>query len=166
MFSIASGRSANSSRIAAAGFIQASGEERSRSSRSIWLDWAMHSIASWARVELGVGISGRIGRDQRQVARIGQLDQRRFGRLLDRIAAAAELDIEPAREQRLEPVEIVVRGRRLALGEQPRQRALAAAGQRDQAVGAPFQRVEGDMRLAPRPAGRDGRDETSAQRLR
>ena len=48
VLSIASGRSAKSARISAAGFIQASGEELTRSSRAIWLDWAMHSMASCA----------------------------------------------------------------------------------------------------------------------
>jgi hypothetical protein len=36
-------------RISAAGLIQASGEDLMRSSRSSWLDWAMHSMASCAR---------------------------------------------------------------------------------------------------------------------
>jgi hypothetical protein len=102
-------------------------------------------------VEGRVDIGGRVGRDQRQAALIGKLDQAGLGRLLDRIAAAAELDIEPPREQGFEPV-----GDRLgvlALGDQPGERALSAPGQGDQAVGPPFERVERDMRvLLDRPA--------------
>ena len=64
-----------------------------------------------------LGIGGRVGRDERQVARIGQLDQRRLRRLLDRIAAPAELDIEAAREQRFEPLGHRVRRVVLPLGD-------------------------------------------------
>ena len=93
-----------SARMSAAGLIQASGEDLTRSSRSIWLDWAMHSIASCARWKFGVGEAGRVGRDQRQVARIGEVDQALLRpRCSIAIAAPAELDIEPVREQALQP---------------------------------------------------------------
>ena len=97
-------------------------------------------------VEFGLGISGGVGRDQRQIVRVGEVDQRGLGRLLDRIAAAAELDIEPAREQGLQAFEHGSGGRLLALGGEPCQRALPASGQRDQAFGAAVERVERDVR--------------------
>ena len=55
----------------------------------------MHSIASCASWK-SARRSSRVGRDQRQVARIGEVDQRVFGGLLDRIVAPRDLDIEPA----------------------------------------------------------------------
>ena len=38
----------------------------------------------------------RVGRDQRQVERVGELDQGVLRRVLDRVAAARQLDVEPA----------------------------------------------------------------------
>ena len=44
------------------------------------------------RMEFRLRISGGVGGDQRQPMLIGRFDQPRLGRLLDRIAAPAELD--------------------------------------------------------------------------
>ena len=55
-----------------------------------------------------------IGRDQRQVARIGEIDQRGLGRLLDCVAAPCQFDVEPGREQRFQP-----REQRLGMGVLP-----------------------------------------------
>jgi hypothetical protein len=67
--------------------------------------------------ERRVGEAAGIGRDQRQVAGIGEVDQRRLRRGLDRVAAPGQLHVEPVAEQRLQPVGIGRRARGLILGE-------------------------------------------------
>ena len=94
-------------------------------------------------VEMRLGISRGIGCDERQIVGVGEVDQARLGRLLDRLAAPAELDIEAAGEQPDQAFEKSLDG--LPFGEQAGERPLPAAGQRDQAVGAPLQRGELDM---------------------
>ena len=96
--------------------------------------------------EVAVREAAGVRRDQRQVALIGEVDQRLFGRLFDHVATAGELDIEAVGEQRLQPVEIGGGPVGLVLVDQPGERALAARGQRDQPVAAPFERGEVDMR--------------------
>ncbi len=78
-------------------------------------------------VEAGVGEAGGVGRDQRQVACISEIDQRRLGGLLDRLTAPRQLDVETIAEQRLQTVGIARGMLRLPFGEQPGQRALARA---------------------------------------
>jgi hypothetical protein len=56
----------------------------------------MHSIVRG--VEGRVRIGRRIGRDQRQFARISEFDQRGFCRFLDCIVAARQLDVEAVGE--------------------------------------------------------------------
>ena len=89
-----------------------------------------------------------IGRDQRQVARIGEVDQRGFGRLLDRVAAARQLDIEPVGEQRLR----AARHRRSPLSAWPsaNSRASAPSPPAVSAISpsvAPSSASNGDMRI-------------------
>ena len=147
VFAIASGKSAKRAAISLAGLSQASGE-RPRAIGAFDIGAvgdAQHDVMRV--VEVGFGETGRIGRDQRQVAGIGKFDQRGLGLALGVIAAARQLDIEAIGEQRFEPLDIMRRGGRLALGEQPRDRPFAARGQRDQPVGAPCERRERDMRL-------------------
>ena len=87
VLAIASGRSANSSAIAAPSLSQASGDEVDAvGAFDIGrIGDAQHGVVRG--VEAGVGIGGGVGRDQRQVARVGEVDQRVLGRLLDRVAA-------------------------------------------------------------------------------
>ncbi|MCY1170735.1 hypothetical protein D9M73_108220 [compost metagenome] len=92
------------------------------------------------------GEAARVGRDQRQIAVIGEIEQRRFGLAFDLVEPPGQLDIEPVGEQRLQAIGISQRALRLILGEQPRQAAFAPGGEREQAVGMPLQRREIDMR--------------------
>ena len=126
MLAIASGRSANSSAIAAPSLSQASGDEVDPvGAFDIGrIGDAQHRIVRG--VEARVGVSRRVGRDQRQVARISEVDQRLFRGLLDRIVArATDLDVEPVGKQRLKPVQIGFGLVALPFGEQPRERAFA-----------------------------------------
>ena len=54
-------------------------------------------------VEARLGVASRVGRDERQVGGVGEVDQRGFGGLLDGIAAARQLDVKAIGEQRLQP---------------------------------------------------------------
>src|SRR3546814_8649250 len=56
-------------------------------------------------VEIRLGVTDRVGRDQRQVAGIGKVDQRVFGGRFHRIITAHDLDIEPVREDLLKLVQ-------------------------------------------------------------
>jgi len=98
-------------------------------------------------VEAGIGIRCGVGRDERQVAGVGELDQRILRRLLDRVVAANDLDVEPLREKSFEPLKIGSGLVVLAVGNQPRERALRARGERDQPVGEAVELGEGNMRL-------------------
>ena len=98
-------------------------------------------------VEAGIGVSGGVGGDDRQIAHIGEVDQRLLRRLLDRVTAADQLDVEPLREQRLQMVEIGFGLVDLPIGDEPRQRALGACGERDQAVARFLERRESNMRV-------------------
>ena len=98
-------------------------------------------------VEIGLGVASGVGRDERQVERISEVDQARLGGLLGRVAAARQLDVQAIGEQRVELVGIGPRLVVLAIGEQAGERPLPARGQRDQPVGLPGERVERDMRF-------------------
>ena len=80
-----------------------------------------------------------VGRDQRQVADIGQLDQRLLGPALRLLAMALQLDIEAVAEQTLQAVEQMLRGRRLAGRQQPAHAAAVAARDRDESRRRPFE---------------------------
>jgi hypothetical protein len=67
-------------------------------------------------MEAWLGIGRRVGRDQGQVMAIGEVEQRALRRLLDRVAAPAELDVKPAREELAKLVEDRLGGVALALG--------------------------------------------------
>ena len=55
-----------------------------------------------------------VRRNQRQVARIGEVKQRGLDAPLAVLAMALQFDVEPAVEQRLQPLQHVRRRRRLA----------------------------------------------------
>jgi hypothetical protein len=96
-------------------------------------------------VEAGLSEAGGIGGDEGKIARISEVDQRILGALLDIIAASNELDIEPAREDALQPVSIGVSRLLLIVREQAGERALPAGGERDQPVGAADEGGQEDM---------------------
>ena len=98
-------------------------------------------------VEVAFGEIGRVGRHQRQVARIGEVDQRLFRRFLDRVVAPGDLDVEPVAEQRPQPIGIGAGRVMPRLGQEPRQRTLARTGQRDQAVGMAFEVCQQHVRI-------------------
>ena len=106
---------------------------------------AQHRVVRLVHVRFGE--IGGVGRHQRQVARIGEIDQCRFGALLGRIAAPCQFDIEPVGEQRLQTVEQGLGMALLAFGKQPRDRAFARTGEGDQAVGTAIEVADPDMRF-------------------
>ena len=106
---------------------------------------AEHGVVRGVKARLGE--LGRIAGDQRQIAGIGERDQTFLGRILHRIAAARQLDIEPACEQRLQPVAIGLGRARLAIGIEAGQSALAGAGQRDQAFAVAFEIGQRHVRI-------------------
>ena len=148
VLAVASGRSANSSSIIGADLTKASGLERGALGAVEMgrMGDAQHRVVR--RVHVRIAEVGRIGRDQRQVARIGELDQRRPRPppRPDRRGAPARRRAGPGTAPASRSSSASARSR-LALGEQPRHRALARPGQRDQALGAPVEIVERDMRL-------------------
>ena len=76
---------------------------------------AQHRIVRLA--EIGFGKTARIGRDQRQIAVIGEVEQMRLGAGLDIVVAAGDLDVKPVGEQRLQPFGIGPRAIMLFLSE-------------------------------------------------
>ena len=96
--------------------------------------------------EILFGEAARVGRDERQIARIGEIEQMRLGTPLHLVEPANDLDIEAIGEQGLQAIGIGLRARRLILGIEPGEPALPARGQRDQPVGVLRQRREIDMR--------------------
>ena len=82
-------------------------------------------------VEGRISVSGRVRSYQRQVSRICKIDQRGLRRLLDRVVPARNLDIEAIWKQRLQAVEIGIRLRLLAIGDQPRNRPFRPSCQCD-----------------------------------
>ena len=80
-----------------------------------------------------------VGRDQRQVALVGELDERPLDPALRVLAVALQFEVQPAVEQALQPVEHVRRRRRLAGRQKPTDGAARAPGQRDQPRGRAFQ---------------------------
>ena len=94
----------------------------------------MHSIASCAAWKAGIGISSGVGRDQRQAAGVGEVDQGRLRRFLDRVAASRQLDVKPLGEERLKVVDIGFGLGLLTVGKKPRQRPFRSRGECDQTV--------------------------------
>ncbi len=105
---------------------------------------AQHGIVRG--VERRVGVGRRIGRDERQVAGEGQVDQDILGRLLDRVVAADDLDIEPVGEQRLQAVAIGLGLAALSVGDEPGERAFGAGGERDEPLVEAVEIRERDVR--------------------
>ena len=101
-----------------------------------------------------------VGRDQRQVRRVGERQQLRLDRRILAHPLAGDLDIEPVAEDRLEPG--AGRFRRIILsGRQVPAERTVRAGERDQAFGMSRDRVAGDMGRRP---GLDGQEGPGRQR--
>ena len=94
----------------------------------------------------GGGEIGLVGRDQRQAAAVGELDQRRLGHFLGFEPVALELHVEAVAENLGEALEATFGEVGHVMAERAVDRAGRPAGQRDEAVAA-HQRVEGDVRL-------------------
>ena len=82
----------------------------------------------------GVGEEGLVGRHQWHLVFIGEVEKPSLDPFLDLQPMARHLDIEPVREQLLEPGEPFTRPLVLVLGEKPADDAAGPAGQRDQPV--------------------------------
>ena len=90
VLSQASGRSANSARMSAAGLNQCSGVTRRRSRSDSRRPSAMHSSASCASCIVGRGEVAVVGGDQRNAAGVGERDQARLDRTFHRQAMAMQ----------------------------------------------------------------------------
>ena len=91
-----------------------------------------------------------VGGDQRQVGRVGELDQRLFDLVLLRRPVPLDLDIEAAREDALQPVERDPRRVRPVLQQMPPHLARHAAGQRQQSLRVRRQVRQRDLWDEPR----------------
>ncbi len=89
-----------------------------------------------------------VGRDQRQTALEGEVDQGRLDLLLGREPVAHQLDVKPAREQRREPGQQRLAETAVAVQQCPAERPLGATGERDQPVRGARQVIEPDLRRA------------------
>ena len=94
-----------------------------------------------------IGKERIVGRDQRQIMRIGEIDEIALDALLIRHAVAHQLDIEPAGEERGERQQHRLGSWLLPLDQQPSHRAVGAAGQRQQPVAVLFEHGDVDLRL-------------------
>ena len=128
--------------------------------------------AQQRRMRLMVGRGGKIGLvagDERQAARIGEIDQLRLDQPLMRQTVALQFDVQPVGKQRLEVVE--ARGGNVGAfgGEREIERPRRAAGQRDHPLGPRLKAGEVDMRLDARhriePGMRGKRHEVEVARL-
>jgi hypothetical protein len=83
-------------------------------------------------VELAVGKIRVIGGDERQVVRIGEIDEARFAARLLRQPVPLQFDIEPAGKGLLQRRKHRLRGLGLALGQEPADRPPCPAAEADQ----------------------------------
>ena len=94
-----------------------------------------------------IGEERIVGGDQRQIVRIGEIDEIALDALLLRHAVAHQLDIEPAAEKRGKLQQHRLGGWLLPFGEQPPHRATRSAGQSQQPVAMAFEHGDIDLRL-------------------
>src|SRR5579883_3257056 len=97
-------------------------------------------------IEIGVGEMSVVGRDQRQVMLVGEVDERRLDAILGGKAVAHQLDVEPAGEERLEAEQHRLGGLALPLRQKPPHRARWTASKGDQAAAHALERREIDLR--------------------
>ncbi len=97
-------------------------------------------------VVVGGGEIGLVGRDQRQPALIGQVNQRALDQAFGSHAVALQFDIEPVAEQAHQLVAARRRERALIAGKCLPERPQRAARQRNEMFGLALQPVELEMR--------------------
>ena len=107
-------------------------------------------------VERVVGEVDVVGRDQRQLAAIGQLDQRGLQLGLAFEAVALQLDVEPAVEDLGQTAQQGLGERALRFVDQSSDGTAGTAGQRDQALVVGGQHVEIDLGRLARIALQEG----------
>ena len=96
-------------------------------------------------VEIGFGKIGRVGRDQRQVKLMRDLDQARFACAFDRVERPGDLDIDPARKQLQQAIGIANGCIVLSFGNEARHRPFGTPCERDQPIGVFGQLFKRDM---------------------
>ena len=97
-------------------------------------------------VVVGRGEIDLVGGDDRQRARVGEIEQHRLGLDLVLEAVALDLDVEPVAEDLLQHLQALERHLLLALAQRHVDRAVGSAGQRDQAVAVGFEPLDLDVR--------------------
>ena len=97
-------------------------------------------------VVVGRGEVDLVGGDDRQAARVGEIEQRRLGVVLVLQAVPLDLDVQPVAEDLLQLLETLERCFLLALAQRQIDRAVGSAGQRDQALAVRFEALDLDMR--------------------
>ena len=96
---------------------------------------------------VGRGVKTFVGRDQRQVQAVGQVEERPFGLFLHRHAVAQDFHVGPSVIRICKARQQVARGVALALLQQSPDRPAGPAGQQDQAAVVLQQSVQRDRRL-------------------
>jgi hypothetical protein len=102
-----------------------------------------------------------VRRNERKAEPFREIDERAVAVLLVTETMALELDVEPAREDRREPLEELLRGVRSAGGERARGGTLLAARQAVETVRVRRDLFEADSPLPFRAPERAGGDETT-----
>ncbi len=116
---------------------------------------ALRDVGSFSYANEGVVglIHGRIGEehfvgcDQRQVQFVGNIYETGFGSAFFVEPVAHDLDIDPARKDRRQPLQPLFGGRRLSVAQQTAERPAGASRQHDQPVRVFFQCLERHFRL-------------------
>ena len=101
-------------------------------------------------VVLALGEERLVGGDERDAARIGELDERRLGGAFGGGAVALQLDVEPVAEQTRQRLAAPARQTALTGDDRGIERPARASGQRNQAIGLALQPSELEMRLLVR----------------
>ncbi len=108
-------------------------------------------------IHIGAAEMHIVGRDQRDVFRVGEIDQLFFRGALFGQTVTLQLDIEPVAEHRLQPVEKCGRRVRLAFDDQAVERTARPTRQCDQSFGMGCERCRFDMRPVARLGAEIGR---------
>ena len=98
-------------------------------------------------VHFGVREKRLVGGQQGEIVVVGEADEIGFDSCLGFQSVALQLDVEPARKSRRQARQQIFRRRALPVGQQPSDRSLRAAAERDETVGVLGQGVHGHPRL-------------------